>query len=84
MRDSYSTAIYGSVISPLTPRSKPLVDLLKKYGATQSTTNPKTKIRLEDTTAKHAWFIYDERQIVNFFRQVSKDELKKIKVQTRK
>ncbi len=84
MRDSYSTAIYGSVISPKSPRSKPLVDLLKKYGATQSTINPKTKIRLEDTTAKHAWFIYDERQIVNFFQQVSRDELDQIKDQTRK
>lgn len=84
MRDSYSTAIYGSVISPKSPRSKPLVDLLKKYGATQSTINPKTKIRLEDTTAKHAWFIYDERQIVNFFQQVSPDELKQITKQIRK
>lgn len=84
MRDSYSTAIYGSVISPKSPRSKPLVDLLKKYGATQSTINPKTKIRLEDTTAKHAWFIYDERRIVNFFQQVSRDELDQIKDQTRK
>ena len=84
MRDSYSTAIYGSVISPKSPRSKPLVDLLKKYGATQSTINPKTKIRLEDTTAKHTWFIYDERQIVNFFQQVSRDELKQINLQTRK
>jgi hypothetical protein len=84
MRDSYSTAIYGSVISPKSPRSKPLVDLLKKYGATQSTINPKTKIRLEDMTAKHAWFIYDERQIVNFFQQVSRDELDQIKDQTRK
>jgi hypothetical protein len=84
MRDSYSTAIYGSNISPLTPRSKPLVDLLKKYGATQSRINTKTKITLEDTTAKHAWFIYDERQIVNFFQQVSRDELDQIKDQTRK
>lgn len=84
MRDSYSTAIYGSNISPLTPRSKPLVDLLKKYSATQSRINTKTKITLEDTTAKHTWFIYDERQIVNFFQQVSRDELDQIKDQTRK
>lgn len=84
MRDSYSTAIYGSVISPKSPRSKPLVDLLKKYSATQSTINPKTKIRLEDMSAKHTWFIYDERQIVNFFQQVSRDELDQIKDQTRK
>ncbi len=84
MRDSYSTAIYGASIYPENPRSKPLVDLLKKYGATQSTINPKTKIRLEDTTGKHTWFIYDERQIVNFFQQVSRDELDQIKDQTRK
>lgn len=84
MRSSYSTAIYGAVIYPNNPRSKPLVDLLKKYGATQSRINPKTKIRLEDTTAEHVWFIYDERQIVNFFQQVSRDELKQIVKQTRK
>ena len=81
---SYSTAIIGASIYPENPRSKPLVDLLKKYGATQSTINPKTKIRLEDTTGKHTWFIYDERQIVNFFQQVSRDELDQIKYQTRK
>ena len=84
MRNSYSIAINGSVISPMSPRSKPLVDLLKKSGATQSTINPKTKIRLEDTAEKHTWFIYDERQIVNFFQQVSRDELDQIKDQTRK
>jgi hypothetical protein len=84
LRDSYSTAIYGAVISPKSPRSKPMVDLLKKYGAIESTINPKFNIKLNDTTAKHDWFIYDERQIVNFFQQVSRDELDQIKDQTRK
>ena len=60
--------------------------LVKTYGATRKKVNPETQIRLKDTTVPCYWFIYDERKIVQFFKdytptkfkQLLKDQLKQM------
>jgi hypothetical protein len=60
--------------------------LVKTYGATRKKVNPETQIRLEDNTVPCDWFIYDERKIVQFFKdytptkfkQLLKDQLKQM------